>query len=176
MESNKEPKDRPMKLPTSVVTFADVSRLLRELENVEGSLLQLKVRGGGTGTNLPNITKRLESLLDINHLNVLQEADRKKLMSFLNDTKKNAPILHISFGSEPTSTFLESLMTWIRKELGPNILLTIGFQPTIGAGCILRSTNKFFDMSLRQTFIDKRPILLEQVIPPVQAVQEAPAQ
>ena len=46
MESNKEPKDRPMKLPTSVVTFADVSRLLRELENVEGSLLQLKVRGG----------------------------------------------------------------------------------------------------------------------------------
>src|ERR1700691_5129825 len=110
MELKQEPKEHPMKLPTNVVTFADVSKLLRELENVEGSLLQLKVRGGGTETSLPHLTKRLESLLDTNKLNVLQEADRKKLMNFLNETKKNAPILHISFGSEPTSEFLEKLM------------------------------------------------------------------
>ncbi|MFI5271065.1 MAG: hypothetical protein ACHQT9_03415 [Candidatus Saccharimonadales bacterium] len=175
MERDQEQKEQPMKLPTSVVTFADVAKLLRELESVESILLQLKVRGGGTETSLPHLTRRLESLLDVNKLNVLQADDRKRLMSFLNETKQNAPILHISFGSEPTNKFLENLMTWIRKELGPNILLTIGFQPAIGAGCMLRSTNKFFDMSLKQTFVDKRPLLLEQIIPPVQE-QEAPVQ
>ena len=84
--------------------------------------------------------------------------------------------MHISFSSEPTPIFLERLLSWIRREINPLVLLTIGLQPAIGAGCIVRTTNKYFDLSLRQTFIDKRKLLLEQIIPsvPVPAPQPQP--
>ena len=177
MESNKTHEAKKhMQLPVNVVSVSDVGHLLRELEAIENHLLQLKVRGGGTQVSLPNITKRLEKLLELNELNILQESDRQKLNSYLSSVKLDAPLLHISFSSEPTQAFLEKLMVWIRREINPDVLLTIGLQPAIGAGCMLRTTNKYFDMSLRQTFIEKRPLLLEQIIPPAPKIAEAPVQ
>ncbi len=177
MESNNQIEEKKhMQLPVNVVSVSDVGHLLRELESIENHLLQLKVRDGGTQVSLPNINKRMEKLLEINGLNILQDADREKLNKYLSSVKADAPVLHISFSSEPTPSFLEKLMVWIRREINPDVLLTIGLQPAIGAGCMLRTTNKYFDMSLRQTFIDKRPLLLEQIIPPAPQIAEAPTQ
>jgi hypothetical protein len=155
-------------LPTTVVTVADIGHLLNELERIENALLQLKMRGGGTPVALPSVTRRLEKLLEINKINILNEAERTQLKRHLEDVRLKAPVMHISFSSEPTTEFLEKLMIWIRRELNPNVLLDIGLQPAIGAGCMLRTTNKFFDMSLRQTFLEKRTLLLEQIIPPAE--------
>jgi len=47
---------------------------------------------------------------------------------------------------------------WALEELGERPL-----QPTIAAGCIVRTTNKYFDFSLRQDFTDKRELLLKQI-------------
>jgi hypothetical protein len=41
--------------------------------------------------------------------------------------------------------------------------MTVGVQPTIAAGCIMRTTNKYFDFSLRQDFEGKRDLLLEEL-------------
>ena len=62
----------------------------------------------------------------------------------------------MSFSADPSVTFLTKLMTWLRQEIHPQVLLTVGLQPTIGAGCILRTTNRYFDFSLRQDFANKR--------------------
>jgi hypothetical protein len=40
-------------------------------------------------------------------------------------------------------------------------LITIGLQPNIGAGCVVRTTNKYFDLSIKQDFLSKRNLLLE---------------
>ena len=50
-------------------------------------------------------------------------------------------------------------MTWLRREIHPLVLMTVGLQPNIGAGCIVRTTNKYFDFSLRQDFANKRDLL-----------------
>jgi hypothetical protein len=165
-----EHHDKVLKLSVDIVTPADVGRLLRELEDINANLLQLKVRDPESKVALPAVGKRMEKLVDLNSLNLLHVSDRTALKVFLTKIKEKAPQLHISFGAEPNPVFLDKLMTWLRKEIDPLVLLTIGLQPAIGAGCMLRTTNKYFDMSLRQTFIDKRQLLLEQLIPPAQGV------
>jgi F0F1-type ATP synthase delta subunit len=152
-------------LPAMVVSPADVSRLVRELETVNGALLDRTLRKKGQQANMLKTSQLLDQLIELNKLNLLEQTDRDQLTEFLQGLKKQAPVLHMSFSADPSAAFLDKLMTWLRREIHPNVLLTIGLQPTIGAGCILRTTNKYFDFSLREDFAKKRLMLLDQLIP-----------
>jgi F0F1-type ATP synthase delta subunit len=142
-------------LPPEVVGLTAVSQLIRELESIEDVMLQLKVKQE-PNTKLPNVSGLMNGMATSNELNLLQEADRKKLDLFLNAIKERAPSMHISFSAEPSQAFLAKLVTWLRQEINPYTLVTVGLQPNIGVGCILRSLNKYFDMSLRQSLNDHK--------------------
>jgi F0F1-type ATP synthase delta subunit len=58
-------------------------------------------------------------------------------------------VLHISFASEPTPKSVEPILEWMRNQIHPQTLLQVGLAPSIAAGCVLRTPNKFFDMSIR---------------------------
>jgi hypothetical protein len=162
-----------MVLPVMVATPTDVGRLERELDMIDDALLQLGVRKGGGEVKTPRTSRLMDQLLEHNHLTLLHEPDRKALKDFLAETKAKAPVIHMSFSADPSVQFTEKLMTWLRKEIHPSLLLTVGLQPTIGAGCIVRTTNKQFDFSLREDFLKKRDLLLSQLAAPV-AQQPAP--
>lgn len=150
-------------LPALVAGPVDVARLIRELEMIDDSLLQLGLRTGGSPTKMPKTGYLLEKTVQLNKLNLLRKTDRAALRRYLTAVHDKAPVMHISFGSEPSPLFVEKLMTWLRREIYPEALLTIGLQPTLGAGCILRTTNKYFDLSLRQTFTKKRDLLMTEL-------------
>ena len=162
-------------LPTVIVTPTDIGRLIRELETIRNNLLQLTVRDPGSHVSMPSTSKRMEKLADLNKWNLLQEEDRQAMKDFLQGLKDKPIVMHISFSSDPSPSFLEKLIVWLRREINPLVLVTVGLQPTIGAGCVVRTTNKYFDLSLRQTLIAKRPLLLEQIVPAVTA-EKAPAE
>ncbi len=155
-----------MTLPIMVATPSDVGRLERELETIDDALLQLGVRKGGGEVKMPRTSRLMDQLIENNHLTLLHEPDRKALKQFLAETKAEAPVIHMSFSADPSPQFTEKLMTWLRKEIHPSLLLTIGLQPTIGAGCIVRTTNKQFDFSLREDFKKKRDLLISQLAAP----------
>jgi hypothetical protein len=167
------PPPRKLSLPVSMVTPSDVGRQAHELEVLENDLLQLSIQKTDHGQPVLAFNKGLEKLAEHNRLNLATPADRQTLMVFLVEVKQGAPVLHISFNSEPGTLFLDKLVLWLRREIHPLVLLTIGLQPAIGAGCMVRTTNKYFDLSMRQTFIAKRPLLLEQIIPAVNETQPA---
>lgn len=156
-------------LPAAVAGPVDVARLIRELEGIEDSLLQLSLRTAGSPTKIPKTSYLLEKTIQLNKLNLLQKPDRKALGQYLTAVHDTAPVLHISFGADPSPAFIEKLMTWLRREIHPEALLTIGLQPALGAGCILRTTNKYFDLSLRQTFVDQRTLLITELFGGVSA-------
>ena len=112
---------------------------------------------------LPKTSKLMDQLVHVNRLNLLKDDDRAGLKRFLEDVKKRSPVMHISFSADPSTGFLDKLMAWLRREIHPSVLLTIGLQPNIGAGCIVRTTNKQFDFSLRQDFANKRGLLLQHI-------------
>jgi F0F1-type ATP synthase delta subunit len=153
-------------LPILVSSPADLGRLIRELEVIDESLLQLSLRKGGGEVKMPKTTKLMDQTIQLNKLNLLHKTDRELLRRFLTDIKAEAPVLHISFSVDPSTAFLEKLVTWLRLEINPSVLVTVGLQPSLGVGCVVRSTNKYFDLSLRQNFAKKRELLFSKLVPP----------
>jgi hypothetical protein len=155
--------EQTLTLPLQVTSPVDVGRLQRELESIDGSLTQAALRKDGSKPTIPKTTTLMDNMLQLNKINLANSSERKPLMDFLVQTKAKAPVLHMSFSADPSTTFIDRLLTWLRQEIHPNLLVTIGLQPNIGAGCIVRSTNKYFDFSLRQDFASKRGLLLEKL-------------
>lgn len=152
-------------LPIQVVGPVEVGRLIRELEAIDTAILQGKLRTDGGEFDRPKTSQLMNATLDMNKLDILNESDRRSLAYLLHTIRDQAPVLHISFSADPTMAFIEKLMTWLRREIHPVVLLTIGLQPNIGAGCIVRSTNKQFDFSLRQDFLKKHELLRKSLAP-----------
>ncbi len=151
-------------LPASVTGIIEINRLTRELRKLEDDLLQLKIRQAGSQVKLPITTSVLDQVVSHNQLNLLHQQDREKLASYLNEIKQKAPTINISFSADPTPDFKKHIVSWLRSEVHPYILLNVGLQPAIGAGCIVRTTNKIFDFSLRQNFKIKKNLLKKELV------------
>lgn len=157
-------KETTFVLPVSVVGRVDVGRLQRETEALHEFLQQSAIRQPGTQPKLPKTSRLLDETIQANKLNVLVEDDCKKLLKLLKDTYAHAPILHMSFGADPSPAFTQKLIAWLRTEIHPQVLLQIGLQPNIGAGCLVRTTNKYFDFSLRHRFVERRELLVKALV------------
>ena len=147
-------------LPLSVVGPVDLGRLVRELAAVDNALHEQQIRTPGQELKAPKTTIMLDELLSLNKMSLLKAEDRKAMKDFLATVKEKAPHVHISFSADPSPLFVQKLMNWLRTNIHPVVLLTVGLQPGIGAGCVVRTTNKYFDMSLAQDFSKKRDMLL----------------
>lgn len=146
-------------LPLGVITRSDAGRLLREMEAIEDFLEAAAIRKPGTTLQLPKTSPLLEEFMSTNNLNSLQTDNRQYALALLKNLHSQAPVVHISFATSPSPLFLQKLITWMRQQIHPQLLLHIGLQPTQAAGCVVRTTNKYFDFSLRQRFTDKRELL-----------------
>jgi len=150
-------------LPIQITSRVEVGRLLREVEQVDDFLKQGAVREPGTAVKMPKTSRLLDELVEVNNMNLLHDDDRARVWSFLIAVKTKAPLLHMSFGADPAPAFVQKLMTWLRKEIHPLLLLEVGLQPNIGAGCVVRGTSAYFDFSLREHFKKQRPLLLTKL-------------
>lgn len=158
-----EQKQRSILLPVALATRSDLSRVIHELEKVDDFLRQSAIRQPGSPMQLPKTSKVFEELVNGSHLNMLLDDDRQYLEHSLEWMREKAPVMHVAFSTDPSPLFLERLITWLRQNISPYVLIRIGLHPNIGAGCVVRSTNKYFDFSLRQRFASKRELLLEQL-------------
>lgn len=157
------PNEQILLLPTSVISRIDVGRLLREIEGIDQFLNQAAIRQPGTSLKMPKTSKLMDEVVQLNKLNLLVDEDRRRLLTLMMVIQKKAPLLHFSFSADPSPLFSQKLITWLRQEIHPMALISIGLQPNIGAGCVLRTTNKYFDFSLRERFKKQRPLLVEKL-------------
>jgi F0F1-type ATP synthase delta subunit len=152
-----------LKLPSIIVSQSDIARLIRELNGLNDFFIGARNRPSGTSMQPPRLSRLMDRLARENEVNLLEEKHRTKLMEMLKDIHKNAPSLHISFAVEPSPKALEQILIWMRQNIHPQVLLSVGLQPAIAAGCILRTTNKIFDLSLR-TYLKQQSQYLTQLI------------
>jgi F0F1-type ATP synthase delta subunit len=159
MEHNQEP--RKFVLPIFVFGSVEVRRLKRELESIEEYMRQVAVRESGRQPVLPRMSRLCESLASENHYNLLVTEQRQQLKKNLITIESTAPVINISFAADPSSAFTAKIVTWLRQNIHPYALLHLGLQPTIAAGCIVRTNNKVFDFSLRQQLEKAQTILMQ---------------
>lgn len=145
-------------LPLGLVGPADVNRLVRECLTLS-ELLDAARRPA------PPIASEsaLGQLLRQYRLSPASARDLEQVARRLDVLRQKAPLIHIAFGAEPSARFINSLLTWLRQELHPQLLLQIGLQPNMGAGCVVHTTNRYFDFSLRQRFDDRRAQLIAMI-------------
>lgn len=150
--------------PDRLVGLVELSRVIRELEMLNESLHQASIRTPGSKpASLPKTSKLLDETAELNKVSLLDGTQREQLLALLKACHEHAPKIHISFAGEPTAKFTSSLVNWMRQNISPIVLVQIGLQPTIIAGCVVRTTNKQFDMSLKKRFIESRPILVQKL-------------
>jgi hypothetical protein len=133
-----------------IASPSDLRRVRRELEALDEFLHQSGLRTGGKVVKLPTISRMLEDLAGDNGLNMLKKTDRDRLSKFITLLIQKAPVLHIAFASEPSAKAMAKLMAWLRENIHPQVVVSIGIQPSIAAGCVVRTPNRQFDFSLRQ--------------------------
>jgi F0F1-type ATP synthase delta subunit len=154
---------KQLELPTLVFGPIEVRRLSRELEALEDYIEQAEIREKGKQPPLPKTSRLLDALAANNNLNLLVADSRTILKKFLVDVDTKAPVIHVSFATDPSSAFAAKIVAWLRTNIHPHALLHLGLQPSIAAGCIVRTSNKSFDFSLRNRFHDQRQVLLDAI-------------
>lgn len=149
-------------LPTLIFGIVEVRRLRLELESLDDFLRGMAIRRE-TKFEMPRVSRMLEALARENDRDLLKGADRKVLGEFLQEIDRSAPVIHISFAADPSASFSAKIVGWLRANIHPLALLEVGLQPTIAAGCIVRTTNKVFDLSLRSRFTENTELLLQSL-------------
>ena len=149
-----------LELPAIIFGSVEIHRLQRELESLENYLQQAAVREPGQQAPLPRMSRIMETLAGGNKLNLLQSADRETLATFLKQVDQEAPVIHMSLAADPSAAFTAKVVAWLRANIHPHALLQLGLQPTLAAGCVIRTANKSFDFSLRHRFYEQRQVLL----------------
>lgn len=151
-------------LPLSVISPMDIARVSRELEAYSEYYHQLELRKNKhSDFKSPKLSQLLDNLLELNMLDLTDASDRNNLSIFIDDIKTSAPVMHASFSVDPSVSFLEKIIAYLRKEINQKLLLTIGLQPNIGAGLLLRTQNKYFDFSLKDRLADASSELIKLI-------------
>jgi hypothetical protein len=158
-----------LKLPMSVVDRHDIAQLAREVQSIDEFMLQTQLRKPGeTMSQLPRLSRMLEEVTDLNNLNLLNDPDRDRLKQALEWLKDHAPIVHMSFAVDPPAVVITRLLEWFRVNVHPFTLIKFGLQPTIAAGCSMRTYSKYYDLSLRKSLKNKNYMLINLIkgLPP----------
>jgi hypothetical protein len=158
-----ETPQKPPILPLQIVGSVDFARTIRELEALDDLLHQAAIRTPGTAMKMPRSSRLLEEFAAANAVSLLEAKQREWLLATAQAYKDQAPQIHISFAADPSAAFTKNILIWLRQNIHPYLLLEVGLQPAIAAGCVVRTTNHIFDMSLRHYFQDNRELLIQQL-------------
>lgn len=153
------PRPAELKLPIEIVGRPEINGLLRELQAIDDYLATQTAEA----KNVPQLklSQLLNGLAQQNGYNLLEADQRKELRGRLNSLLKKSPLIRMSFAANPSAEAVEKILVWLRANIHPAVLLQIGLQPSIVAGCVLRTPNRNFDLSLRQHIQTQQPQLVE---------------
>ena len=158
-----QPQAVQILFPPSLVSHADLAKLLRELEGVDNYLESQRARSGGksAGVQLPAMSKALSDLLEINKIELANDHTRMELRTTLRKLKDHAPVIHMTFAAESDPASMQQIVGWIRHELHPQALVTVGLQPSLIGGVYIRTPNHVHDFSVRAHMQNSREIIVK---------------
>lgn len=158
LNTAKSSRPQPFVLSSQLFGQTEINRLLRELERINESLV-----GHEASMQLPKISNLLTETSNLNGYKLTDSFHRQHISEQLTKIHDHAPIVHVSFATEPPPKVTETVLQWLRNNVHRYALLQIGLQPAIAAGCVLRTSNKIFDMSLGARLRKEKPYLLELI-------------
>ena len=150
--------------PSALISRADLARLVREVESLDNELEAQKVKGlGDGGYHMPTMSRGLSDFIELNKIDVTQDHVRMTFKEQLRALKDKAPIIHMTFAVDAEPDFLQKLITWIRAEIHPQALVSVGLQPSLVGGVYVRTPNHVHDFSIKSLLAGKRELMIQQL-------------
>jgi hypothetical protein len=140
--------------------------LVRDLEAIDNELEAQKARNhatGKTGYSLPTLSKSLNDFADLNKLDLADDQTRMIVREQMTKLKEIAPVLHMTFAVEADSVSLAKLIDYVRKEIHPQALISIGMQPGLVGGVYLRTPNHVHDFTVRHRLTAARGVIAQDI-------------
>ena len=152
-------------LPAALVGRADLARLVREVEAVDNELESQKVRAHGEHVSyrLPNLSRSLGDFVEQNGIDLSDDRQRLTVREQLRRLKDKAPVVHMTFAVDADPDFLQQLVSWLRQEVHPQALVSVGLQPALIGGVYIRTPNHVHDFSIRSLLQGKRDIIVHEL-------------
>jgi F0F1-type ATP synthase delta subunit len=154
-------------LPPALITKVDLAHLMREVEGVDSNLEAQKVRASQAGQQiayrLPALSRMLSDFLELNKVDLLDDHIRMHFKEQLRKLKDKVPVVHMTFASTIDPESLEYIAGWIRQELHPQALISVGLQPSLIGGVYIRTPNHVHDFSMRALFKGKTEVLVRDL-------------
>lgn len=155
----------PYLLPPVLISRADLARLAREVESLENELEAQRVRESAdtASSHMPAMSRNLNDFLETNKLDIADDQTRMALKERLRVMKDQAPIIHMTFAADADPDSLRQLVTWLRTEVHPQALISVGLQPSIVGGVYMRTPNHVHDFTLRSLLAGKHEAILHEL-------------
>ena len=153
-------------LPPSLIGRADLARLIREVEDLDNELEAQTARNrtsGATGYHMPNMSQSLHDFVELNQLDLADGQARMHLKERLKAMKEKAPVVHMTFAVEADPQSLQKLVNYLRTEIHPQALLTVGLQPRLVAGAYIRTPNHIHDFTVRELMEARREVMIKDL-------------
>jgi len=151
-------------LPPTITGPADLGVLRRNLETFNDEVHQAGLREkSGVHVEVAKPVRTIIDLAAINKADLRNPEDRQALLTGLETALNSAPTVTMSFATEPSAAFMTKIVQWLRANIHPQLLVRVGLQPNIAAGCTLRTPSRIYDMSLRNKFTEQRPMLMKRL-------------
>lgn len=152
-----------LRLPAVIIGPADLARVKRQLESFNETQHQAELRGDKSSADAARLGKLINDVAVLNNCDLHNAEQRETLLTSMEQTLKLAPVVTISFASDPSADFMATIVDWFRTSVNPQTLIRIGLQPNIAAGCIVRTSSKLYDFSLRSRFSEQRSLLVQRL-------------
>lgn len=150
-------------LPPALMGRSDVSRALRELERLDYIMESEAIRDPSKHKVIPTMSRGLADCATLNNVDITSANERQLLIKTLRQTKDKAPIVHVTFAIDPVPAVTAQIVVWIRQNLHSHALVSVGLQPRIVGGCIIRTPGHIYDFSIRKRFKDSESVLINRL-------------
>jgi hypothetical protein len=154
-----------LSLPPSVVSKADVARLVGDAERIDNEQTAAGVREkvGSSVHAEVMMSQQLADFLGQNQLVVETGQQWSELIKQLRALKENAPVIHMTFAVPADRESLQQLVAWLRSSVHPQAVVSVGLQPALVAGVNIRTTNRVHDLSMRSALKKSHGLLVKEL-------------
>ncbi len=149
-------------LPATMASKKDLADFISEYENLDNELENQKIRGSKE-YHLPPVSKNLTDFIELNKIDLSSDKRRMDLKQELRGLKDKAPIVHMTFATNADPASLATLVDWMRKELHPWTIISVGLQPSLIGGVYVRTPSHVHDFSMKAMFKGKTELLIKDV-------------
>lgn len=143
--------DPTIVLHVSIISPVDLGRIQRELYSIDSHFQARDI----SVDNRVHTTAELDNLIKSSGVDLAEEQQRHTLIQQLQFVRRTAPTVRIVFSKQPGNRELSMLVKWFREFGHPNTLIEAGVDPSIGGGCIVKTSTKKFDFSYARLLSEK---------------------